>query len=82
MCSAIADVRFGPIADIRAAKRHVRFIPESGRFLVRTAMRAAAFELQQADELARPFAKSNTKRPIGPTGPQLSTSALFSFWSA
>jgi hypothetical protein len=24
-------------------------------------MRAAAFDLQQADELARPFAKSNTK---------------------
>ena len=29
------------------------------------AMRAAAFELQQADGLARPFAKWNTKRPIG-----------------
>ena len=29
------------------------------------AMRAAAFELQQADELARSFAKSNTKRLIG-----------------
>ena len=28
------------------------------------AMRAAAFELQQADELARSFAKSNTKRLI------------------
>ena len=29
------------------------------------AMRAAAFELQHADELARSFAKSNTKRLIG-----------------
>ena len=29
------------------------------------AMRAAAFELQQADELAASFAKSNTKRLIG-----------------
>jgi hypothetical protein len=27
------------------------------------AMRAAAFELQQADELARPLAKSNTNSP-------------------
>ena len=29
------------------------------------AMRAAALELQQADELARSFAKSNTNRLIG-----------------
>jgi hypothetical protein len=29
------------------------------------AMRAAAFELQQADELAGSFAESNTKRLIG-----------------
>jgi hypothetical protein len=29
------------------------------------AMRAAALDLQQADELARAFAKSNTKRLIG-----------------
>jgi hypothetical protein len=29
------------------------------------AMRAAAFELQQADELTRSFANLNTKRPIG-----------------
>jgi hypothetical protein len=29
------------------------------------AMRSAAFELQQADELARSFAKSNTRQLIG-----------------
>ena len=45
----------------------VCFTPESGHSIAGDlmAMRAAAFELQQADELARSFAKSNTKRPIG-----------------
>jgi hypothetical protein len=31
MCGATFDVRFGPIADIRTAQRHVRFTPESDR---------------------------------------------------
>jgi hypothetical protein len=48
---------------------HVRFTPESGHSIAADydlmAMRAAAFELQQADELALSFAKSNTKRLIG-----------------
>jgi hypothetical protein len=30
-CYAPMNVRFGSKADIRAAKRHVRFAPESGR---------------------------------------------------
>jgi hypothetical protein len=47
---------------------------ETGLKLLRTAadydwmaMRAAAFELQQADELAQSFAKSNTNPLIGST---------------
>jgi hypothetical protein len=47
----------------------IRFTPESGHSIAGDydlmAMRAAAFELQQADELARSFAKSNTKRLVG-----------------
>jgi hypothetical protein len=30
MCSAARDVCFGPIADIPASQRNVRFAPESG----------------------------------------------------
>jgi len=30
MCGARANVRFGSKADVRAAKSHVRFTPESG----------------------------------------------------
>ncbi|MGC1947113.1 MAG: hypothetical protein WA679_06090, partial [Pseudolabrys sp.] len=48
--------------------RVLPFSPESGHSIAADydlmAMRAAAFELQQADELARSFVKSNTKRLI------------------
>jgi hypothetical protein len=62
-------VRYGSKADICGAKRDVCFTPESGHSIAADlmAMRAAAFELQQADELARSFAKSNTKRLIRST---------------
>jgi hypothetical protein len=55
--------------DVRFPLNDVRFTPESGHSIAADlmAMRAAAFELQQADELARSFAKSNTKRLIGST---------------
>src|SRR5262245_19159572 len=42
-------------------KRGIKFLIAADRDL--TATRAAALDLQQADELARVFAKSNTKRP-------------------
>jgi len=35
MCGAARDVRFGSKADIRAAKCHVRFTPESGHLLAK-----------------------------------------------
>ena len=65
----LCNVRFGSLADISQCNRHVCFTPESGHSIAADlmAMRAAAFELQQADELARSFAKSNTKRLIGST---------------
>jgi hypothetical protein len=34
MCGAAIDVRFGSKAEIRAAKSHVRFTPESGHELI------------------------------------------------
>src|SRR6476619_6914599 len=43
--------------------RGIKFLTAAGCDL--TATRAAALDLQQADELARVFAKSNTKRPTG-----------------
>jgi hypothetical protein len=56
-------------ADILRCGSDVRFTPESGHSIAADydwmAMRAAALELQQADELARSFAKSNTNRLIG-----------------
>jgi hypothetical protein len=72
MCSAVANVRFGPKADtaaIRETERDRQPRPNRGIKLLTacdlTATRAAALDLQQADELARVFAKSNTKRPTG-----------------
>ena len=71
MCSALAHVRFVPIADIgrevcnareRLLKRQALRIAADYDWM---AMRAAALVLQQADELARSFAKSNTNRLIG-----------------
>jgi hypothetical protein len=52
---------FGPKADIVLRQmRGGESLLESG-----PPLNAAALELQQADELAPPFAKSNTKRLIG-----------------
>ena len=45
------------------AKRGIKFLIAADCDL--TATRAAALDLQQADELARVFAKSNTRRPTG-----------------
>ena len=52
-----------------AVQKGMSLYPESGHSFAADlmAMQAAAFELQQADELARSFAKSNTKRLIGST---------------
>src|SRR5262249_47156570 len=60
MCSAVANVRFGPKADtaaIRETERDRQPRPNRGIKLLTacdlTATRAAALDLQQADELAR-----------------------------
>jgi len=81
ICSAAWNVRFGPKADLnRYAPKNAERLAESLHGaetrlkLLRIAadydwmaMRAAAFELRQADELAQSFAKSNTNPLIGST---------------